>query len=71
MRETQVQKTYELWHSSTSNSHTFFESGHPDRSVVLEPDAVLIWTVTADSYDEAQAKKNEYLGWAPYKPIAD
>jgi len=35
----------------------------------LEDDAKLVWSVEAESWDEAQTKKHEYLGWEPYKPI--
>lgn len=29
----------------------------------------LIWTVEASSYNDAQRKKHEYLGWESYKPM--
>ena len=37
---------------------------------LLGPGAVLIWTVEADSWEEAQTMRHEFLGWKPYKPMA-
>lgn len=62
-------KRYELWHSAADGEYTFFPADdadlHPDRG----EGARLIWTVDAASWDEAQAKKHEFLGWEPYPPI--
>ena len=63
-------KTYELWHAASNNSYAFFERGAPHRGQ-LEPDAELVWTVEAASWDEACTKRNEHLGYEPYKPMAD
>jgi hypothetical protein len=59
-------RLYELWHSPTTSAYSFFERGHHSQGVVLEPDAVLLWTVEASSPEEATAKRNKHLGWEPY-----
>jgi hypothetical protein len=62
-------KRYELWHSAADGEYTFFPADaaalHPDRGA----GARLIWTVDAASWEEAQAKKHEFLGWEPYQPM--
>lgn len=59
---------YELWHSESEGCHTFFPSNQrPDD---LEPDARLIWTVEAATWEEAQAAKHQFLGWEPYRPMS-
>jgi len=62
-------KRFELWYSKNTCSYDFFEKDHPQKHSLLEDDAVLIWSVEAASYDEAQVKKHEYLGWEPYNPM--
>ena len=64
-------KTYQLWRSDAEGSLTFIEEGTDVHASMLEPDAKLIWTVKATSWNEAQAKKHDFLGWAPYKPMDD
>lgn len=63
-------KKYDLWFSPSENSYAFSESSvHHDMG--LEEDAEIIWSVEADSWQEACAKQHEYLGWEPYKPFVD
>lgn len=62
--------TYELWHSQTAGCHTFFPSGSA-AAEQLEPDAVLIWSTEAESWEDAQRQKHEFLGWEPYVPMDD
>jgi hypothetical protein len=63
-------KRYELWHSEADGEYTFIPAEdaapHPDSGT----GARLIWTVDAASWEEAQAKKHEFLGWEPYQPMA-
>ena len=33
---------------------------------VKDPDARVIWTCEASTYEEAVQKRNEYLGWGEY-----
>lgn len=63
-------KKFDLWFASSTNSYTFFESG-AHHEALLDKDAKLIWSVSAKNYNEACAKRNEYLGWEPYKPFVD
>lgn len=61
---------YELWHSEQEVSYTFCEAGRAHQAF-LPADARCIWTVEADSWEEAQTQKHIYLGWEPYKPMID
>lgn len=61
-------KKYELWFSRKANAYSFFGVEHPQKELLLEPDSVLVWTTEASDDDEAQTKKHQYLGWAPYAP---
>ena len=65
-----IHMIYELWHSQTAGCHTFFPSGSAAADQ-LEPDAVLIWTTDAESWEEAQRQKHEFLGWEPDVPMDD
>ena len=29
----------------------------------------MIWTAEAETWEEACFKRNEYLGWSPYRPM--
>ncbi|MCB1245305.1 MAG: hypothetical protein R3F31_25895 [Verrucomicrobiales bacterium] len=63
--------TYELWHSAIDGCYTFIPSGPGNSRAALEPDALLIWTVEAENWEEAQTKKHHYLGWEPYIPMEE
>lgn len=58
---------YELWQDK--GGYTFFPENNNTARNLLLADAELIWTVEADSFEEAQTKKHEYLGWEPYQPM--
>ncbi len=58
---------YELWHSASEGSHTFFPADQ--RPADLAADARLTWAVDAATWEEAQAAKHEFLGWEPYRPM--
>lgn len=58
---------YELW--ELKNGYEFFPESNISAKNLLPDDAKLILTVEAGSWDEAQTKKHEYLGWEPYKPM--
>jgi hypothetical protein len=60
---------YELWHSESESSYDRFASGDKGNADMLPPDAHLIWTVEAESWDDACRKQHEFLGWEPYKPV--
>ena len=58
---------YELW--KESNSYSFFPTDNVSMRALLGSQAVLLWTVEAESWNEAQSKKHEFLGWEPYRPM--
>lgn len=60
-------KRYELWHSESEGCHTFFPANQ--RPADLTADARLIWTVEADTWENAQTAKHEFLGLEAYQPM--
>jgi len=61
-------KKYELWEEEDGRNHSFFPEDNESARNLLSKDAKLIWKVEATSWEEAQTRKHEYLGWEPYKP---
>ncbi|HMU83483.1 MAG TPA: DUF5071 domain-containing protein [Leptospiraceae bacterium] len=57
--------TYILYESKVNCSFTFLPE---DQSGPTEPDDVEVWRVEAPSFEIACLKRNEYLGWEPYRP---
>lgn len=57
---------YELWEEEGSLS--FFPETHASFRAMLGPNARLVWSCTARTWEEAQTKKHEHLGWGPYVP---
>ena len=67
-------KKYELWRTTEKGlADSFFEAGTSDekRHQLLEPDARLIWTCEASSWDEAQQKRYDFMAWGTYRPLGD
>jgi hypothetical protein len=62
-----AKKKYELW--KESDGYSFFPEDSDSARNLLRKDAKLVWTVEANSWEEAQSRKHEYLGWDPYKPM--
>jgi hypothetical protein len=66
---------YELWRSEDDlgGELTFFpvNETYERQTQLLEPGAELIWTVEADSYNEAMRLYYEHMDWGPYKPMDD
>jgi hypothetical protein len=62
---------YELWFSEKNHSYTYMPAGHRQASVLLEPDAINIWTYDAKSHFDAMRAYHEHMGWEPYKPESD
>ena len=65
---------FELWKSEDGSEYTFL----PHWSIVKCPqlkkdsddkDQIMIWSVEADTWDEACTKYHEYMGWEPYIPF--
>jgi hypothetical protein len=57
---------FELW--KVDAGHAFFEVGNESARKLLRPNAKLVWSVEARSWEEARRRMHEYLGWGPYKP---
>ena len=56
---------FELW--KVGAGHTFFPEDNLAARDLLEPDAKLVWSVEARSWDEARTRMHEFLGWEPYR----
>ena len=61
------QGTYELWQSEDGEYDFFLQTNAKARQL-LPPNARLLCMIEALSWEEAQRKKHEFLGWEPYKP---
>jgi hypothetical protein len=57
---------FELWKVGTG--HAFFEFSNEAARKLLPPNAKLVWSVEATSWEDARARMHRYLGWQPYKP---
>jgi Domain of unknown function (DUF5071) len=60
---------YLLYTSESESSYTFVAEENATVGNLIPGDAVLVWQVDADSWEIACMKKNEFLGWEPYKPM--
>lgn len=63
-----METKYELWQHIGTRDTTFIPADHHQKEM-LTKEAEVIWTCTANSWEEACTKKNEFLGFAPYKPM--
>ncbi|MGA1283433.1 MAG: hypothetical protein ACO34J_05125 [Prochlorothrix sp.] len=50
-------------------SYAFFPADNVSARALLEPDDRLIWTVEANSWEEASQAQYRYLGWGHYHPM--
>lgn len=66
---------YELWQTEDEQgnvkSYSLFPEDKESARRLLEPNAKLIWTVEATSYEEACSRRNEFLQWESYTPLDD
>lgn len=62
---------YELWESIEGGGYSFFPADNASARALLEPDDRLIWTVEANSWEEASQAQYNYLGWGQYKPMSN
>ena len=62
-------QTFELWRHETD--YSFFPESNVTAREQLPEGAIKIWTIAATSWNEACAKRNEYLGWGPHEPMDD
>ena len=59
---------FELWRDDNGDI-TFFNSENVSERNMLSEDSKLIWSVWANTWEEAMTLRNEYLGFEPYKPL--
>jgi hypothetical protein len=65
---------YELWKWSGQRESLAFIAVdenyalHRELMEQDEPGAVLVWSVEAETYNEAMTLYHEYMGWEPYRP---
>jgi hypothetical protein len=59
---------YELWHGQDGH-YSFFAVDNDSARKMLDPDDRLIWTVEAQSWEEASQAQYDYLGWGEYRPF--
>lgn len=65
----QTQK-HELWSSESESSYAFFPADGDDRQH-LPPDAELLCVIEAASWNEAQQKRYDFMGWGDYRTIEE
>jgi hypothetical protein len=64
-------KTYELWRSVSTGSDFFFEVDDACDREALDSDAILVCTIRAASWNEAQQKRYDFMGWGHYKTFEE
>lgn len=60
-------KKYELWSSATEGSDTFFNVDNNSARNSLAADAKLVCIIEASSWNEAQQKRYDFMGWGHYR----
>lgn len=62
---------YELWRNPDGIEQAFFavDENYEACRNLNPPDSVLVWTIEADSYDEAMSLYYEHMDWGQYKPM--
>jgi hypothetical protein len=53
------------------DGYSFSRRGNVSARSLLASGAQLVWTVEAKDWNEAQAKKHDFLGWEPTSPCHD
>lgn len=61
-------KVYDLYYSELDSTYSFFERKN-SKDQLMPKDSRFIWSVQAMSFEIANLKKHEFLGWEPYKPM--
>lgn len=61
VRPSRTRKAYELWRDVDGNYSFFPRENGPARDAVAQGE--LVWTVEAESWEEAVAAQRQYLGW--------
>ena len=60
---------YKLYKSELEHSYTLVSVEDESATGTLPSDAEVVWETGAKSFDIACLKRNEYLGWEPYRPM--
>lgn len=63
---------YTAWGSDEEGCYSFGPGEHPpryDNGTLMFPDAELMTTIEAGSWEEACIKYHEFMGWEPYVPM--
>lgn len=62
--------TFTIWDSESANCLSLVRGTEPTEQMRRdEPDAVLLHTFEASSWNDAHRKRNELMGWGPYRPM--
>jgi hypothetical protein len=64
-------KKYELWSSVSESSDSFFPADNDRTRDSLAADAKLVCVIEATSWDEAQQKRYDFMGWGHYKTFEE
>ncbi|BCM89999.1 hypothetical protein IAD21_01850 [Abditibacteriota bacterium] len=64
---------FELWRSEDGGQDSFFPSSisTEERAKQLSPDSKLIWTTEAESWNEAQQNRYDFMGWGHYRTMEE
>ena len=65
-----IKQKYELWSSEAEGCDDFFPADSDNRRH-LPPDAKLICVIEAASWNEAQQKRYDFMGWGHYRTIEE
>ena len=61
---------YELWDDGESG-YPFFPEDNDSARKLLRVEAKLIWTIEAETWNDAMRAFHDHMGWEPYKPMSD
>ena len=57
----------EVWKSETENSYTVLDPENESARRLFSQDAVLLYTIEADTWKEIMQEFHRRMGWEPYK----
>lgn len=59
----------EVYSSESEDSITVFEKGCEQSLRLLEDDAVLLYEIDKETWEECMTEHHIRMGWEPYKPF--
>lgn len=59
------------WNLWESESEMMFIREDREKDAPMPPDAVVVWSVEAETHNEAHSRWYEYMGRGPYVPFGD